>query len=59
MIEKLKTIIPALLTAFNEDGSLDEASIRKLVHHATDAGMKTLFVLGYTGEVRALNEDVS
>lgn len=57
MLERLKTITPALLTAWNEDGTLDEASYRKLVRRCTDAGMQTLFILGYTGEVRAMKKE--
>ena len=57
MIEKLRTILPALLTTFHEDGSLDEEAYGRIVRHAVDHGMHTLFTLGYTGEVRALDED--
>lgn len=51
-LERLKTVTPAVLSAWNEDGSFDEPSYRKLVKNCLDAGMKTLFILGYTGEVK-------
>lgn len=55
MIEKLKSITPALVTALKKDGGLDEAGQRNVVSYMLKAGMKTLFVLGYCGEGRALS----
>ena len=52
MLERLKTVTPAVLSAWNEDGSFDEKSYRALVHRCVEAGMESLFILGYTGEVK-------
>lgn len=57
MIERLKTVTPAVLSAWNEDGSFDEASYKALVRNCVDAGMNTLFILGYTGEVKYINRE--
>lgn len=57
MLNRLKTITPAVLSAWNEDGSFDESSYRALVRRCLDAGMKTLFILGYTGEVKYINRE--
>ncbi len=55
MIERLKSVTPALVTPLKKDGSFDEAGMRNLVKHVTDRGMNNLFILGYSGEVRAFN----
>ena len=52
MLERLKTVTPAVLSAWNEDGSFDEKSYRALVRRCLEAGMESLFILGYTGEVK-------
>jgi len=57
MLERLKTVTPAVLSAWNEDGSFDEASYRALVRRCTEAGMEALFILGYTGEVKYINRE--
>lgn len=57
MLERLKTVTPALLSAWNEDGSFDEASYRALVQRCLDAGMNSLFILGYTGEVKYISRE--
>ena len=46
MLERLKTVTPAVLSAWNEDGSFDEKSYRALVHRCVEAGMESLFILG-------------
>ncbi len=57
MLERLKTVTPAVLSAWNEDGSFDEKSYRALVRRCLDAGMEELFILGYTGEVKYINRE--
>lgn len=57
MLEKLKCVTPAILTPLNKDESIDEAGLRRVIRRVLDAGMKTLFILGYTGEVRAFNKE--
>jgi 4-hydroxy-tetrahydrodipicolinate synthase len=51
MNKDLVGVLPALATPLNSDGSFDEAGMRRLVRFTLDNGMKTLFVLGYAGEV--------
>jgi 4-hydroxy-tetrahydrodipicolinate synthase len=50
MDEKLRGIIPALATPLLEDGSPDEAGIRKLVRHQLEGGVCGFFPCGSTGE---------
>lgn len=57
MLERLKTVTPAVLSAWKEDGSFDEESYSALVHRCLAAGMDTLFILGYTGEVKYINRE--
>ena len=40
----------ALVTPFRKDGSLDEATLRKLVRRQIDAGIDFLVPCGTTGE---------
>lgn len=56
-LERLKTVTPAVLSAWNEDGSFDELSFRALVRRCLNAGMNTLFILGYTGEVKYIGRE--
>lgn len=47
----MKGIYAAMVTAFQEDGSLDERGIREIVRHNIDhCGVKGLFVGGTMGE---------
>lgn len=50
MKEWLKGSIPAMVTPLEEDGSLDEASFRKLISRALTAGCSGIMVLGSCGE---------
>jgi|LSQX01.2.fsa_nt_gb 4-hydroxy-tetrahydrodipicolinate synthase len=56
MDEKLRGIIPALATPLLEDGSPDEAGIRKLVRHQLEGGVCGFFPCGSTGEGPMLTE---
>lgn len=48
---EMKGIYAAMVTAFQEDGSLDERGIREIVRHNIDhCGVKGLFVGGTMGE---------
>ncbi len=40
----------ALITPFQQDGSLDESALRHLIERQIDAGMDALILLGTTGE---------
>lgn len=55
LIERLKTVTPALFTPLTKERKLDEAALRKLVKFVLGKGATTLFVLGYAGECLALN----
>jgi 2-dehydro-3-deoxy-D-pentonate aldolase len=50
MPEKLRGILPALATPLLEDGSPDEASLRKLIRQQLDGGVSGFFMCGSTGE---------
>lgn len=50
MPEKLRGIIPALATPLLEDGTPDEASLRRLLHYQLDGGVVGFFIAGSTGE---------
>lgn len=56
-VEKLKSVTPALLTPLNRDGSLDEPGMERLVKYLVGKGCRSLFILGYTGEVRAFDRE--
>src|SRR5690606_36877487 len=47
----------ALVTPFHADGSLDEATLRKLVRRQIDAGIHFLVPCGTTGESPTLSHD--
>ena len=55
LIQKLKTVTPALFTPLSKDGKIDEAAYRKLVKFVLGKGATTLFVLGYAGECLTFN----
>jgi len=48
--------IVALVTPMHEDGSLDEASLRKLIEFHINEGTDALVAMGTTGESATLNE---
>ncbi|MDO4879974.1 MAG: 4-hydroxy-tetrahydrodipicolinate synthase [Capnocytophaga sp.] len=47
----------ALVTPFNEDNSIDTASLEKLVHYQIENGVDYLVVLGTTAETATLSEE--
>ncbi|GAK51820.1 uncharacterized protein U14_03066 [Candidatus Moduliflexus flocculans] len=49
-MKTLQGIIPALLTPFKEDGTLDAALLEKQVAYLADAGVDGFFINGTTGE---------
>lgn len=50
-------IIPALVTPFREDESLDEAGLRTVVRHVLAGGVQGVFATGSQGEFYALTPD--
>jgi len=47
----------ALVTPFNENGSIDYPAYKKLIHHVIDNGCNYLVVLGTTGEAPVLSKE--
>ena len=47
----------ALITPFKKDQSLDETSLRKLIHQQLDGGVDALVVIGTTGESPVIEWD--
>ena len=47
----------ALVTPFNENGSIDYPAYKKLIHHVIDNGCQYLVVLGTTGEAPILSKE--
>lgn len=50
MNQILKGIIPPLVTPLQEDGSLDEKGLKRLVDHCIRGGVDGIFILGSCGE---------
>ena len=50
ILKQFKGCATALVTPFRKDGSLDEATLRKLVRRQIDAGIDFLVPCGTTGE---------
>ena len=47
---KLHGIVPPVVTPYNADGSIDTASLRRVVRHLLGGGVHGLFALGTTSE---------
>ena len=54
---ELKGVLTAMVTPFAEDGSVDEASARKLARYLVDNGSHGVVVAGTTGESPTLSDD--
>ena len=50
----IKGIIPALVTPFNEDGSINYAEAGKLLDYTMEGGVHGLFIMGTNGEFYAI-----
>ncbi len=55
--ERLQGILPALVTPFTDDGSIDEAALRSLVSRLVAAGVGGLVPCGSTGEFTTLSTE--
>tara|TARA_B100000809_G_scaffold13182_1_gene12019 strand:- start:307 stop:1179 length:873 start_codon:yes stop_codon:yes gene_type:complete len=55
-MNKIKGTGVALITPFNEDFSIDYASLEKLINHQIDGGVDYLVVMGTTGESVVLSK---
>lgn len=51
----MKGIVPSLNTPFNENGTLDHVSLRRLVNHTVDAGCGGMLGLAVAGEHSTLS----
>jgi N-acetylneuraminate lyase len=54
---KFKGIMPAIVSPLNEDGSVKEKSLRKLIDWQLKAGCKGFYVCGATGEGTVMKPD--
>src|SRR5687768_3447164 len=54
---EIKGVLTAMVTPFAEDGSLDEASARKLARHLVENGSHGVVVAGTTGESPTLSDE--
>ena len=57
MTTQLSGVLTALTTPFNQDESIDIATLRKVVDRSIDAGVNGVVAAGSTGEVGALSSD--
>ena len=55
--KRFRGIMPALITPFNEDGSLREASVRKMIEYHLSEGVQGFYICGSTGEGPASSEE--
>ena len=58
MANKLKGIIPPLLTPLTEEYNLDVPAVHGLIEHIVRGGVHGVFILGTTGEATGLKYDV-
>ncbi|RTE55387.1 dihydrodipicolinate synthase family protein [Arenibacter aquaticus] len=58
MTQKLKGIIPPLLTPLTDDFNLDVLALHRLIEHLVQGGVHGVFILGTTGEATGLKYDV-
>ncbi len=54
---QLRGVLSVLCTPFGDDGSLDEASLRRLVDHQLGWGVDAIVVFGLAGELYKLTDD--
>ncbi|MCM4167484.1 4-hydroxy-tetrahydrodipicolinate synthase [Arenibacter antarcticus] len=58
MAQKLKAIIPPLLTPLTDGFNLDVSAVNRLIEHLILGGVHGVFILGTTGEATGLRYDV-
>ncbi|WBL18709.1 4-hydroxy-tetrahydrodipicolinate synthase [Citricoccus sp. NR2] len=51
------TVVPAMVTPFNDEGQLDTDSAQKLAEHLVNEGADGIVVTGTTGEISTLTDD--
>jgi 4-hydroxy-tetrahydrodipicolinate synthase len=57
MAKELRGVLTALSTPFNQDESIDVATLRQIVDRSIDAGVDGVVAAGSTGEVGALSSE--
>jgi 4-hydroxy-tetrahydrodipicolinate synthase len=57
MTKELRGVLTALSTPFNQDETIDVATLRKIVDRSIDAGVDGVVAAGSTGEVGALSSE--
>jgi 4-hydroxy-tetrahydrodipicolinate synthase len=57
MPAELGTILTAMVTPFDADGSIDEDAAVALMHHLAEHGSDGLVICGTTGEASTLNDE--
>ncbi|WP_120521159.1 4-hydroxy-tetrahydrodipicolinate synthase [Arthrobacter celericrescens] len=57
MAKELRGVLTALSTPFNEDGTIDVETLRKVVDRSIDGGVDGVVAAGSTGEVGALSSE--
>ncbi len=55
-LNKVKGIIPPIITPLNEKEEVDEGAFRKLLNHCYEVGIHGIFVAGTNGECMALTQ---
>ncbi|MBB1508327.1 dihydrodipicolinate synthase family protein [Tessaracoccus sp. MC1756] len=55
-MQKLRGIVPPVITPMHDDGSVDYEGLDKVVDHLIEGGMHGLFVLGSSGQVAYLTD---
>ncbi|MGO1182655.1 MAG: 4-hydroxy-tetrahydrodipicolinate synthase [Micrococcaceae bacterium] len=51
------TVVPAMVTPFNDEGQLDTEAAQKLAEHLVNEGADGIVVTGTTGEISTLTDD--
>ncbi|MCD8072980.1 MAG: dihydrodipicolinate synthase family protein, partial [Alistipes sp.] len=54
-MEKIKGIIPPMVTPLLEDDMIDREGTQRLIEHLIAGGVSGLFILGTTGEAQSLS----
>ena len=55
-LNKVKGIIPPIVTPLNEKEEVDEGAFRQLLNHCYEKGIHGIFVAGTNGECMALTQ---
>ena len=56
-INRIRGIVPPIVTPFTADDSIDTDALRRVIRHVAAAGVHGIFVAGTSGEAYALTDD--